>query len=565
MNYISLYRKYRPKSFGDVVGQKYIVTILKNAIKYNKVANAYIFAGLKGTGKTSIAKIFANAINCLHNDNGDVCKTCDVCKSFACNNLIDIIELDAASNNGVEEIRKINDSVQFLPTKLTKKVYIIDEAHMLTIAAWNALLKTVEEPPEHVIFIFATTEFAKIPSTIVSRCQCFQFNRISEQDTIFLLGNVCKKEKIVYDNQSLQTIAKITNGSLRDSLSILEQAAIFSNNNITNANLFKILGLTSMEETITFLNCLNQNNLEKCIATIKDFYKNGVDLNVFCNLIIDLLIDKIIYLQTKNEQCLNKTTLNLLNRLEINNLNKLNKFISIWQETFNQISSSTDKINILSCAILKCIEHENNLITNISKEKKFIKQPESINNDEPLFVLKERHIHKEQTPPIKKEEASLNNIEQISNKDILFAAIANKNKSTMDKINDLITKIKNEEIVVEKQFSILQTVYKVFCASKNCVVLAFKDAFDAKIFNQNTNTKDFLQICCRYLDQPFYFAGFTIDELTSLKKTIQEKKHESIPDIDTKKLTQILNKDQNIQQLAYVYVYQHLKKDNNEN
>lgn len=181
MSYMSLYRKYRPRTFADVVGQKYIVTILKNAIKYDKVANAYIFAGIKGTGKTSIAKIFANAINCLDKKEGDVCKKCEVCKSFAANNLIDVIELDAASNNGVDEIRKLNDSVQFLPTKLTKKVYIIDEAHMLTIAAWNALLKTIEEPPEHVIFIFATTEFAKIPSTIVSRCQCFQFNRISEQ------------------------------------------------------------------------------------------------------------------------------------------------------------------------------------------------------------------------------------------------------------------------------------------------------------------------------------------------------------------------------------------------
>lgn len=561
MSYMSLYRKYRPRTFADVVGQKYIVTILKNAIKYGKIANAYIFAGIKGTGKTSIAKIFANAINCLDNKDGDVCQKCEVCKNFVANNLIDVIELDAASNNGVDEIRKLNDSVQFLPTKLTKKVYIIDEAHMLTIAAWNALLKTIEEPPEHVIFIFATTEFAKIPSTIVSRCQCFQFNRISEQDTITLLENVCKKEKITYDVQTLQTIAKITNGSLRDSLSILEQAAIFSTNKITNVNLFKILGLISVEEAIIFLNCLNKNNLETCMLTIKDFYKNGIDLNAFCNLIVDLLIDKIIYLQVKNEQCLNKTTLNVLNKLEINDLNKLNKFLTIWQETFNQISLPSDKVNVLCCAILKCLEKQTIFSTIVEKEK-VTKQIELV-NDQPLFVLKERQINNVKKSVVKKEKTSTNNNIKVTREDILFAAVANINKKVMNKINDLINKIKNDEII-EQHFSILQTVYKVFCASKKCVVLAFKDAIDAKTFNKNTTTRDFLLTCYRYLDQPFYFVGFTVDELTTLKKDIQDKKHVSIPDLDLNNLKQILKNDDSIQQIAYNYVYKFLKRDKNE-
>lgn len=562
MSYMSLYRKYRPRTFADVVGQKYIVTILKNAIKYDKVANAYIFAGIKGTGKTSIAKIFANAINCLDKKEGDVCKKCEVCKSFAANNLIDVIELDAASNNGVDEIRKLNDSVQFLPTKLTKKVYIIDEAHMLTIAAWNALLKTIEEPPEHVIFIFATTEFAKIPSTIVSRCQCFQFNRISEQDTITLLENVCKKEKIVYDEQSLQTIAKITNGSLRDSLSILEQAAIFSDNRITNANLFKVLGLTSVEETITFLNCLNKNDLETCVTTVKDFYKNGVDLNVFCNLIIDLLIDKIIYLQVKNEKCLNKTTLNVLNKLEINDLNKLNRFLAIWQETFNQLSLPSDKVNVLCYTILKCLEKQTISVAIIEKEK--ANQKTKLVDDQPLFVLKERQINKPKKTIVKEEKSLVNNNIKVTREDILFAAVANIDKKTMNKISDLIKKIKNDEII-EQHFSILQTVYKVFCASKNCVVLAFRDNLDAKTFNKNTTARDFLLTCYRYLDQPFYFAGFTIDELSSLKNDIQSKKHILTPDLDLNNLKQILKNDESIQQIAYNYVYKFLKRDKNEN
>lgn len=371
------------------------------------------------------------------------------------------------------------------------------------------------------------------------------------------------KENIVYDDQSLQTIAKIANGSLRDSLSILEQAAIFSNNKITNTDLFKVLGLTSVEETITFLNCLNKNDLETCVKLIKDFYKNGVDLNVFCNLIVDLLIDKIIYLQVKSEQCLNKTTLNVLNKLEINDLSKLNQFLAIWQETFNQISQPNDKVNVLCCAILKCLEKQTAFTTSAVKKMKAVNQSKPVDS-QPLFVLKERQISELNKPVVKQDDTQVSNNKKVTREDILFAAVANMDKKVMNKINDLINKIKNDEIS-EPQFSILQTVYKVFCASKNCVVLAFNDAFDAKTFNKKTNTRDFLLICYRYFNQPFYFAGFTVDGLESLKKDIQGKMHVLIPDLDLNNLKQTLENDKSIQQLAYNHVYKYLKRDKNEN
>ena len=222
MAYISLYRKYRPKKFEDVVGQEVVVKILKNSIKENKIAHAYIFAGPRGVGKTSIAKIFSKAVNCLNPIYGDLCENCDVCSNDT-DNEIDIIEIDAASNNGVDEIREIRNSIKLMPTRLKYKVYIIDEVHMLSISAFNALLKTLEEPPSHAIFILATTEVNKIPSTVISRCQKFDFEKITPKLIEKQLNKILELENKINSDKIVKLIDKISEGGIRDAINLLDQ------------------------------------------------------------------------------------------------------------------------------------------------------------------------------------------------------------------------------------------------------------------------------------------------------------------------------------------------------
>ena len=221
MNYKVLYRKYRPNNFDELIGQEHIIKILKNSIIENKIAHAYLFTGPRGTGKTSTAKLFAKALNCTNSTNGIPCEKCDNCKNF--NNNPDIIELDAASNNGVDNMRLIIDGVQVAPAMSKYKIYIIDEAHMLSSSAWNAFLKTLEEPPENVIFILATTEIQKVPLTILSRCQRFDFCRINKDEITKHLEKICEKENIKYEEDAIKEISNISDGCMRDALSVLDQ------------------------------------------------------------------------------------------------------------------------------------------------------------------------------------------------------------------------------------------------------------------------------------------------------------------------------------------------------
>ena len=227
MAYQALYRKWRPRTFDSVVGQEAITDTLKNAIIRNKVSHAFLFAGPRGTGKTSCAKIFAKALNCLNLQDGEPCNECENCKAADSGAMPDIIEIDAASNNGVDEIREIRDKVKYAPTQGKYKVYIIDEVHMLSIGAFNALLKTLEEPPEHVVFILATTELQKVPATIISRTQRYNFKRISKQNLVDRMKFILEQENIPYEDSALQVIAQVADGGMRDSLSILDQLLSF--------------------------------------------------------------------------------------------------------------------------------------------------------------------------------------------------------------------------------------------------------------------------------------------------------------------------------------------------
>ena len=275
MGYIALYRKWRPKQFEDIVGQEHITTTLRNQIMNNRIVHAYLFTGTRGTGKTSMAKIFAKAVNCPNNHNGEPCENCNICEEIESSRVLDILEIDAASNNGVDEIRELREKVKYPPSLGSYKVYIIDEVHMLSQGAFNALLKTLEEPPSHVIFILATTEPHKLPATILSRCQRFDFKRVSVKDMVDRMAYICNEMDITIEEEALELIANNAGGALRDGLSILDQCLSLSKNNqkITYEDIVDILGLVSNE----WLYQISQSIIEQDIYNTMELFHQVID------------------------------------------------------------------------------------------------------------------------------------------------------------------------------------------------------------------------------------------------------------------------------------------------
>ena len=303
MAYQALYRKYRPKQFNDFIDQDFVKTILINSIKNNKISHAYLFSGPRGIGKTSMAKIFAQAINCLNfKDNDEVCEKCDNC--IECENkTVDIIEIDAASNNGVDQIRELKNRINVVPDKLKYKVYIIDEVHMLTNSAFNALLKTLEEPPSHVIFILATTEFYEVPETIVSRCQCFNFNRISIDSLIKRLKYIANQENIAIDDDAIREIAEYSNGGLRDAIGMLDKMHAFKEDKINVDDFRKINGLISNDDIIDFYNDLKTKDFQKILDIISKISDTGYDFKYFIEKLMIYTRNIIVnnFSENKNE------------------------------------------------------------------------------------------------------------------------------------------------------------------------------------------------------------------------------------------------------------------------
>ena len=293
--YQALYRKYRPSNFDEVVGQKIVVNTLINAIENNKISHAYIFSGPRGTGKTSIAKIFAKTINCEHPENHIPCNNCSNCIDYNNKKTVDIIEIDAASNNGVDEIRNLKSNVNLVPNSSKYKVYIIDEVHMLSTSAFNALLKTLEEPPKYVIFILATTELYKVPETIVSRCQNFDFGRITITNIVERLSYICEHETIKIDNDALKLIAIYSNGGMRDAIGLLDQLSSYKDGNIRVADVEDICGLISNEQIFELLNCLLENNLKKIINMLVKYNEDGKNLLILFEKIVEIFKNLLIY------------------------------------------------------------------------------------------------------------------------------------------------------------------------------------------------------------------------------------------------------------------------------
>ncbi len=287
-------RRWRPKKFSEVVGQSHVVNTLVSAIKQGKIAHSYLFSGPRGVGKTSMARIFAKALNCVKGPTVEPCCECENCIEIEKGIFVDVIEMDAASNRGIDEIRELRESVKYAPTKGKYKVYIIDEVHMLTEQAFNALLKTLEEPPSHVIFIFATTEYRRIPQTILSRCIRFDFRPLAEDEAVKILANICEREGIKYDEEALRILAKAASGSLRDAEMYLEQAIAFSDGRIEKNLIREILGFVEEEVLSHFVQALSEGSTEKVLSIFKDKVVNaGYDIYGFVSCLLEFISDRL--------------------------------------------------------------------------------------------------------------------------------------------------------------------------------------------------------------------------------------------------------------------------------
>lgn len=359
MGYTALYRKFRPQTFGEMVGQEHITRTLRNQIIANRVGHAYLFNGGRGTGKTTSAKVLARAINCLNPQDGEPCNECEICKSALNGSLTDIVEMDAASNNSVEDIRSIREEVNFLPTKAKYRVYIIDEVHMLSQGAFNALLKTLEEPPEHVKFILATTEPQKLPATILSRCQRFDFKRISDEDIIKRLQIVCEQSNIEITKQALNIIATLSEGAMRDALSILERCMQGGENSIDEDKIKELVGIPKISYIYGITEAIIEYNIDKAMESITMVLDEGKDLN---NLLWEIIkyIKDILMVKTGQK-------LTIYNEVDFENLKKLAESISKERairlinelsKLENDMKSSTQRLIIFQAGIIRLCDKE---------------------------------------------------------------------------------------------------------------------------------------------------------------------------------------------------------------
>ncbi len=465
MAYISLYRKYRPKKFEDVVGQEIVVKILRNSIQNNKIAHAYIFAGPRGVGKTSIAKIFSKAVNCYNSKKGDLCEKCDVCLNNT-NNEMDIIEIDAASNNGVDEIREIRNSIKLMPNRLKYKVYIIDEVHMLSLSAFNALLKTLEEPPAHAIFILATTEVNKIPSTVISRCQKFDFEKISSNLIEKHLEKILKLENRNINNNVIKLIAKISDGGLRDAINLLDQIISLNKNDVSVDDVYKIIGEISNDDFLDIIDNIFKSNMSELLKKLENCYNKGLNFNEICDKLQIFIRDILIYKNTKN----------YFDKKYENDLDKYckyddNIYIKLCEELFalsNEIKKSSNQKMLVEVYFIKMIL----IISNYNND---IKQC-TCNMTQEIVINNSKAANEETANDI------VNEIKKIRINNALSGANKKLKIEFLDNFNII------EEYMSSKKYNGIANILKksnIEVVSNKNIIFSFKNNFDAVLFEKN--------------------------------------------------------------------------------
>ena len=492
MAYKSLYRKYRPTTFDDVSGQTFIIKTLKNAIATNKISHAYLFSGTRGTGKTTIAKIFAKNVNCMNLIDGNVCGKCEICTTENTDDIQDIIEIDAASNNGVDEIRELKNKIKLAPVLCKYKVYIIDEVHMLSTGAFNALLKTLEEPPSHVIFILATTEPQKIPITIISRCQRFDFKKLSIIYIKNRLKYIAEKEHINITDDCLDEIAKMSDGAMRDAIGLLDQVSSFNEDSITIDDIYQISGSVPFKKIYELIDSYINEDIENILKTTEEIYNEGKDFTKLTFDMLSIFKDVLIYYRAPKY-------FENLNKLNFDEIKKIKEKIDIFDleliiETLENLSRELKLSDYPRILLEMFLINKKSASNTLTEEVKHYKEAVNEEQKEVINELKEeRKIETE----LKKVETNVEEIKENltikQNEYTNETRIAVDNPSSEDKkilINNTIAlasaKLKKEisekfidldKYLIDKKYKVAATILKdatIAAVSNDHMLLTYK-------------------------------------------------------------------------------------------
>lgn len=522
--YQALYRKYRPSNFDEVVGQRIVVRTLINAIENNKISHAYIFSGPRGTGKTSIAKIFAKTINCEHPNNHIPCNECSNCIDYNNRKTVDIIEIDAASNNGVDEIRNLKSSVNLVPNNSKYKVYIIDEVHMLSTSAFNALLKTLEEPPRYVIFILATTELYKVPETIVSRCQNFDFERIAVSNIVNRLSFICECENIKIDEEALKTIAAYSNGGLRDSIGLLDQLSSYKNDAITVDDVEDLCGLISNKQMFEIIDDMLENNLKDVIEKIINYNNDGKNLLILFEKMVDTFKDLLIYNNASDYFTDNE----LKEKLELYSStiaeNKIYDLIDMINETIKNMKFENNKLLLAQLCLIKI----NTLLNrNIQVVKKEINEK---------TIQNKKNISREIITAAKEDIINLSNFKEFKTVRI-NNALATFNRKDLLEFKKKLQMIK-DYVSSERYGSVVSLLLdgELKAKGNNYIIYVYNDSKMTDFFNNKL--KDIENFMLEIFKQQFKVISATLNEWEIIKKDFNnslknhEKKYTLMKDVE---------------------------------